>query len=111
MLVLVIHSVHVHAAGVFHEERASADAAGVIATAAALEASAFVDHAGAIAGCMTLEFSAPRVFALALATAGFLALLMITVAADQSASALGHVEIARPPPANRRQALLGVSLS
>src|SRR5438067_4533752 len=36
---------------------------------------------------------------------------MITVAANQSASALGHVEIARPPPANRRQQLLAVFLS
>jgi hypothetical protein len=111
MLVLVIHSVHMHAASALHEDSAPAHGSAATAMATALGPSAFVEHAGQIAGCMTLEFSAPRVLTLALAVAGFLALLIITVAAEQIAPGLGRVEIARPPPATRRQALLGVFLS
>jgi hypothetical protein len=111
LLVLVLHSVHVHAVIIPHEESVSAQTAGAIVMAAALEARVFIDHPGPIAGCVTLEFSAPRVLALALAVAGFLALLMTTIAVDQITWALGRVEIARPPPATRRQALLGVLLS
>jgi hypothetical protein len=48
--------------------------------------------------------------ALTLLGAGLLALFTTAVAAGQTSIRLG-VEIARPPPAARRQALLGVFLS
>jgi hypothetical protein len=111
MLVLVVHSVHVHAAPVVHDDSLSAVAMGQGVSTVLIEAREFFDHAGAMAGCMTFEFSAPRVCALALATSGVPAVLAIIVGAHHNASRPGRVEIARPPPGIRRQALLGVFLN
>jgi hypothetical protein len=59
---------------------------------------------------MILEFSAPRVLAISLAAAGLLGLLITVVATSQNSITVG-VELARPPPGTRRQALLGIFLS
>ncbi len=71
---------------------------------------AFVDVAGQVAGCMSLELSAPRAAALTLIAADVLALLASVAATSQRSPAIA-LQMARPPPARRRQALLGVFLS
>jgi len=111
MLVLVVNSIHIRAASDVHDDSAAAATSVHIAGAPTLEADEFLEHAGAIAGCMTLEFAAPRVMALALIVAGLLVIVFTVLAARHIVMRLGDVEIARPPPAARRQALLGVFLS
>jgi hypothetical protein len=111
MLVLVVHSAHMHAAGSPHDLAMSAPVPDLnVGLLPALGAREFLDHTGAIAGCMTLEFCAPRILALALVAAGLLALVTSLAATGQRFPRLG-IEIARPPPGTRRQALLGVFLS
>ncbi len=110
MLVLVVHSVHVHAAMGGHAETTDPPTASLLGGATPTHLGEFIAHAGALAGCMTLEFSAPRVHTLSLAGAGLLGLLIAVAATSQNSIAAG-VELARPPPGTRRQALLGVFLS
>src|SRR5205823_13611311 len=115
MLVLVVHSTHVHAATHRHDANESApNTDGSFGRpsldAHELDAHEFIDHPGAIAGCMTLEFSAPRTMALALVGPDLLALPSTLANTGQRFAKLG-VEGARPPSGMRRQALLGVFLS
>ncbi len=110
MLVLVVHSAHMHAAGSPHDLAMSAPIPDLNVGLPPLGAREFLDHSGAIAGCMTLEFSAPRILALTLVDAGALVLVTNLAAMGQRSTKLG-VELARPPPGTRRQALLGVFLS
>jgi hypothetical protein len=110
-LVLVVHSIHAQAASIAHHESASAATSDLAFAAPLFTPGEFVDHAGAVAGCMMLEFSAPRAMALTLLGAGLLVLFVTALAAVQTAMGVESVETARPPPAARRQALLGVFLS
>jgi hypothetical protein len=107
MLVLVVHSAHVHAATHRHDANESAPNTDGSFGRPSLDAREFIDHPGAIAGCMTLEFSAPRTMALALVGAALLELPPTLANTGQRFAKL-CVEMARPPPGMRRQALLGV---
>src|SRR5207248_818643 len=111
MLVLVVHSIHVHAASIVHHDSASAATLDHVLAAPVLTPGEFLDHAGAVAGCMAVEFSAPPAMVLTLLVAGLLALFLLAMASGHASARLGSVGIARPPPAARRQALLGVFLS
>jgi hypothetical protein len=108
MLVLVVHSVHVHAARIVHDDSVSAATSDRMVAVPVFEPGEFLDHAGTVAGCMTLVYSAPRAVALTVLGAGLLALFVTAVAAGNTSMRVGSLEIARPPPASRRQALLGV---
>jgi hypothetical protein len=110
MLVLVVHSAHVHAATHRHDANESAPNTDGSFGRPSLDAREFIDHPGAIAGCMTLEFSAPRTMAPALVGAALLELPPTLANTGQRFAKL-RVEMARPPPGVRRQALLGVFLS
>jgi hypothetical protein len=110
VLVLMVHSVHAHADLGRHAESTDPATASLVRGAASIKLGAFIDHAEAVADCMRLEFSAPRMLTLTLAEAGVFGLLHI-VAATSQASIAARLEVARPPPATRRQALLGVFLS
>lgn len=110
MLVLVVHSTHAHAATHGHGANESAPNTDGSFGRLSLDAPEFIDHPGAIAGCMTLELSAPRTMALELVGAALLE-LPPTLANTGQRFAKRDVEMARPPPGMRRQALLGVFLS
>jgi hypothetical protein len=49
MLVVVVHSIHVHAASVVYHERESAGMSDLVVGAPLLTTGEFLDHAGAVA--------------------------------------------------------------
>jgi hypothetical protein len=117
MLVLVVHSVHMHAASPSHVENAVLDASEPVQspqpllTVQPLLIGQFLDNARAMGACMTFEFWAPRVLMLVMAAVGFVAMLVTGLATGHNSMGRVEFENARPPPGLRRQALLGVFLS
>jgi hypothetical protein len=95
MLVLVVHSTHVHAATHGHDANESAANTDGSFGRPSLGALEFIDRPGGIAGCMTLEFSAPRTMALALVGPDLLALPSTLANTGQRFAKLG-VEKAGP---------------